>query len=694
MTLRARLGAHDEANEEAHGKVDQKLKETIDPSELGMEAEFKLVYAGKEDKKGRFQWQDTIPEDVGVAVENAETAKCAVLVRKVKNHGDARKVLSIHSLVIQSPLLKELLKVVLKDYPGLMPGLNRLELSGNFAPVIHRWAKLREAIDAFDASDEEQRESRIHGELLYGILQSEFKDLIDDTQDMMSKGVMTYENLWVMFEPGHVLYARIDGQETGLKLDYTAHGEDLRGEKFLMVYCKYIEWDGTKFGLNKLGIKIFMYEGIRRITSLPIYPLQYHSEQTALRQRLLDRGAKAEGLAGTHYKAYAGMGWKKGAEPGTKDKFSIKGRVVIDAYGWNRFNPGSAVYTTAVHNNPVVALLNEWRMREGDEDPESEESDHEEEHVGDDMPESGNFAEEEQGDGRAPLTEEQKLILSPLVRGYSLQTKQWLNFFVNSVKEIEWQKDAFKSLVLPDNQKELILGFAETQRNSKAYFDDVIEGKGKGIIILLCGPPGVGKTLTAESVAEEMRAPLYMMSSGDLGLDPRSIESKLQGILEMCTKWNAILLLDEADVFLEARSLHELERNKLVTVFLRLLEYYEGIMFLTTNRVNTIDPAFQSRIHISLEYSELSIESRRTVWTNFLAASPQAHKITQRNLDSLALMNMNGRQIKNILKTAQLLASRKQATLEYEHIVTVLDVTQHLHNTNRESERTRSSLFS
>jgi SpoVK/Ycf46/Vps4 family AAA+-type ATPase len=96
------------------------------------------------------------------------------------------------------------------------------------------------------------------------------------------------------------------------------------------------------------------------------------------------------------------------------------------------------------------------------------------------------------------------------------------------------------------------------------------------MIILLCGPPGVGKTLTAESVAEEMKVPLFCMSAGDLGLDPSKVEAKLQDILEMCTRWHSVLLLDEADVFLEQRSLHELERNKLVSIFLRVLEYFEG----------------------------------------------------------------------------------------------------------------------
>jgi len=116
-------------------------------------------------------------------------------------------------------------------------------------------------------------------------------------------------------------------------------------------------------------------------------------------------------------------------------------------------------------------------------------------------------------------------------------------------------------------------------------------------------------------------------------------------------------------------------------------------MFLTTNRVSTFDPAFQSRIHISIDYPELSIDSRKTVWLNFLRASKQPHCISDDQLRRLSMMKMNGRQIKNVLKTAQLLASRKEATLSYEHVVTVLDVTQHLHNSSQETERTRASIF-
>lgn len=116
-------------------------------------------------------------------------------------------------------------------------------------------------------------------------------------------------------------------------------------------------------------------------------------------------------------------------------------------------------------------------------------------------------------------------------------------------------------------------------------------------------------------------------------------------------------------------------------------------MFLTTNRVNTFDKAFQSRIHISLDYPDLSTESRKMVWKNFLDNLQQRNNITESQLKQLAQMQMNGRQIKNVLKTAQLLARRKDNVLSHQHVLTVLDVTQHLHNSNQENERSRASVY-
>ena len=68
-------------------------------------------------------------------------------------------------------------------------------------------------------------------------------------------------------------------------------------------------------------------------------------------------------------------------------------------------------------------------------------------------------------------------------------------------------------------------------------------------------------------------------------------------IFKTASHWNTILLLDEADVFLERCALNDLTRNGLVSVLLRKLEYYEGILYLTTNRVAQFDEVILSRIH-------------------------------------------------------------------------------------------------
>ncbi|CAI6334819.1 unnamed protein product [Periconia digitata] len=651
--------------------------------EPGMKTGLKNLYAGQEDRKGRYQWFSTMPKNMNGPPENKTTAKWALLVRHIKVYNDPTRNLAIHSIVIQSPLLKNLLAGVLKGYPGVTVGLSRLEFSAKFEPLIHRWSELQAAVSALGANTDTERTTKQHAKLLQKVLVDEFETLIDTTQDMKNKGVMTYGNLWTLYQPGSIVFSRTDGQETALVVQNTKYGMDPKNNPCFWIRTRYVDWDGAKFGTQGMNISIYPYVGTSKVSHLRAFPIEFHPDATALKDRLIQRGAKVEALAGPNYRAYEGVGWRFNMNTGAKDKYNVKGRVVIDTYGWNRFNPSSAIFVIPLPHKDDTTEATEDDLAEGD-DAEVDDSG---------IPEGGHFADENDIARLPTLTTEQKLVCSPLLRGYSLKTKMWLNLFVNSVQDIEWQTNAFDRLVLPNNQKELILGFTESQQKYRNSFDDVIEGKGRGMIILLCGPPGVGKTLTAESVAEEMKVPLFMMSAGDLGVDPSHVESKLQNILEMCTRWHSVLLLDEADVFLEQRSLHELERNKLVSIFLRVMEYFEGTMFLTTNRVNTFDPAFQSRIHISLDYPELSVKSRRTVWKNFLENSSQEHTVTKAELDELARMNVNGRQIKNILKIARLLATGKEAKLSHDHIVTTLEVTQHLHNETQLSERAKGSLY-
>ena len=243
------------------------------------------------------------------------------------------------------------------------------------------------------------------------------------------------------------------------------------------------------------------------------------------------------------------------------------------------------------------------------------------------------------------------MIASPVVLGFAFAEKMWLEFTISGIKSITWNEGAYDSLVLEDNTKSIVKALVESHKYHPAEsIDDVIQGKGKGLVAVLHGPPGTGKTLTAEGISELLKCPLYMVSAGELGTDPRTLEAELNKILDIAHAWGAVLLLDEADVFLEKRTIHDIHRNALVSIFLRLLEYFQGILFLTTNRVETFDDAFQSRIHIALRYGELSVKAKKSVFKMFIERVRQLEGVetmpfTEQDYTDLAKNNLNGRQV-------------------------------------------------
>jgi len=167
-----------------------------------------------------------------------------------------------------------------------------------------------------------------------------------------------------------------------------------------------------------------------------------------------------------------------------------------------------------------------------------------------------------------------------------------------------------------------------------------------------------------------------VVSAGDLGTTASSVDEALTTIFKITAIWNALVTIDEADVFLEERSLHDLERNAMVAVFLRQLEYFHGILFLTTNRVRVFDKAFQSRIHVSLHYPDLTVDAKKRIWTAFLIRTRRdgADCLTAEQMQDLAERDINGRQIKNIVKTASALAKSRQEKVDYSHLAEVLDI--------------------
>ncbi|CAJ2512756.1 Uu.00g008750.m01.CDS01 [Anthostomella pinea] len=242
------------------------------------------------------------------------------------------------------------------------------------------------------------------------------------------------------------------------------------------------------------------------------------------------------------------------------------------------------------------------------------------------------------------LRDEDLVLLPKRMFAYALRERRFLPVNINFLKPIRRQDGVFENLKILKDYKDIVRGLVASHFQKKdlerRYVDmstegpsqDLIQNKGRGLVVLLHGVPGVGKTATAEAVAMEYRKPLFVITCGDLGLTPSEVESSLSNVFRLAHLWDCVLLLDEADVFLSQRSKLDMKRNALVSVFLRVLEYYNGLLFLTTNRVGTIDEAFKSRIHMSLYYPPLDKTQTRDIFRLNIAKlreiETQRHEMT------------------------------------------------------------------
>ncbi|KAI0165436.1 hypothetical protein GGR52DRAFT_558701 [Hypoxylon sp. FL1284] len=276
-------------------------------------------------------------------------------------------------------------------------------------------------------------------------------------------------------------------------------------------------------------------------------------------------------------------------------------------------------------------------------------------------------------DASAPKAPEIYLFPTQLP-GFDLRRKKWVDIEVDRIRDITWNDQAFKSLVADEGMKELILALV-TNHLAPDKGTDLIQNKGNGLILLLHGSPGTGKTFTAESVAEIARKPLYPVTCGDIGTKPEAVEKYLESVFHLGKIWDCVVLLDEAEVFLEQRTLQNLERNALVSVFLRALEYYEGILTLTTNRVGTFDEAFKSRIQLALRYERLEKHQREQIWRNFFKRLQELGEEDSidfdevgLHMDELASYPMNGRQIRSSITTGRQLAKYRRKMMTFTHL--------------------------
>ncbi|KAF7517968.1 hypothetical protein G7054_g13628 [Neopestalotiopsis clavispora] len=272
-----------------------------------------------------------------------------------------------------------------------------------------------------------------------------------------------------------------------------------------------------------------------------------------------------------------------------------------------------------------------------------------------------------------PDRDHRYLLCERSIWGFVLNTRTWAQLDPAYCQEPTINTAAMDSLVMPDERKRMIRAIVQkyvdpefTPGEARDHWSaDFIKNKGEGQIFLLHGGPGVGKTFAGECISENIGRPLLALTCADFGTDEVQMERNLLKWFKLAEAWGAVMLLDEADVWLERRLVSDLKRNTMVAVFLRCIEYYRGILFLTSNRVGTFDDAFISRIHVVIKYDNLGERERSKIWEQFFQKLENERKDIF--VDSAAkdyvledskmrTTQWNGREIRNAFQTAVSLA--------------------------------------
>ncbi|MDL2284718.1 ATP-binding protein [Oxalobacter sp. OttesenSCG-928-P03] len=239
-----------------------------------------------------------------------------------------------------------------------------------------------------------------------------------------------------------------------------------------------------------------------------------------------------------------------------------------------------------------------------------------------------------------------RIPIHPKIFCFNLETHTTMWIHVNNLTEYVYNPGLRDKLVLPEEHRDLVDILTQ---DMDVLMEDIIVGKSGGTTILCKGSPGLGKTLTAEVYAEVAHRPLYRVHSGQLGVLSVDVEVNLDKILKRAQRWGAVMLIDEADVYIRRRG-NDMDHNAVVAAFLRTLEYFHGLLFLTTNRVEDVDDAIASRCIATIVYEVPGPEDARRIWK--VLADQFEFKLSDKLIASLVrhFGGISGRDIKELLK--------------------------------------------
>ncbi|KAI0883764.1 uncharacterized protein GGS22DRAFT_180406 [Annulohypoxylon maeteangense] len=558
-------------------------------------------------------------------------------------------------MTIRSKAIIEALQKIVTYYPRTNVNVDTLVLKSPFCILAHHLTELETCTRiAFDHI----------GQLLRFLRSDIYGNEIDIERARHSKTppMCTFPLMWLLYKPGTTVYITEESIEAGAYVvaECEVDPELLQTDKLSRSY-RLALWnlnsDGMYVRRSRKTKVVGYFDGERPILDLQVIPADFvdASDGGKTRKKLIERGRKwYEMLKG-------GQQWHYHGQTYSFDKKVIDTRVVIDIDAYFQHNKINLISENFMINDmgDNLAICPCERCRGGRPHPPRGFPWAEYDIVHprhDDLEFSGNH----------PNPKHRYLLCVGNIGGLALRTRTWEKLDVELCYPPTINTKAIDTLVMPDERKRMIKAIVQKYTDPRftpgtsvsTWGADFIEKKGEGQIFLLHGGP--------ECISELIGRPLLSLTCADFGTNEEVMEDRLSRWFKLAEKWGAVMLLDEADVWLERRMISDLKRNTLVAVFLRCLEYYRGILFLTSNRVGTFDDAFISRVHVVIKYEDLGEPERKQIWKQFFDKLERERKDTilvesrakhfVMNDSEMKKIPWNGREIRNAFQTAVSLA--------------------------------------
>lgn len=454
----------------------------------------------------------------------------------------------------------------------------------------------------------------------------EYNRFVD--KDYSSNAQVRFTDLWYLFRTGDLIYRPIEGSllnqqyfRTGKRTwktyclqpcatqyqstlsEHREYDSDDEESAAFIVHAYYLEYTGEEFCVVTKAFTIPPYENSVPVSSLPVFPVRFVPNWQAMLEDTKDIGNKTLHYIETKHASYEG--WSVIRTPAGEKMTDASGNQLnrsehinsdimvdfVEAFqacpAWKPkrvvLRPQKAVPKIVSDEFPIIWWPDESRGRVLSEISEivplitGVHIRQQNEFLSRDALLSKLIQNDNRGklSTREYLTEEDKCLLTGRVFGYVFQERKFVGMEIQRMWQSSGTRNALDSLSISPMTKDLIQRSVQghlLQRTMERLDGqqknlDFIHGKGGGLFILLYGIPGVGKTATAEAIAQANGKPLFKITCGDLGLTPDKVETSLKEIFRLAGVWDCILLLDEVDTFFSARSKGDsaMQKNALVS---------------------------------------------------------------------------------------------------------------------------------